>query len=123
MTLCISFRNAQTEFEATLTFIDTAKVKLFTAENELSSKTTVSLDTPSVVIAGCGHCHLEYFIQDVDGDIFDRVSTHTGKTSQDFCKYKKSQYFLLINVCLVSLQRCHKSWFFDICRSAEIKCN
>ena len=60
VTLCISFRSAQSEleFEATFTFTDTVKVKLFTA--------AVSLDTPLVVIASFGHCHLEYFIQDVD---------------------------------------------------------
>ena len=38
-------------------FTDTAKVKLFTAENESNSKTVVSLDT-----TGFGHCHLEYSI-------------------------------------------------------------
>ena len=53
------------------TFTDTAKVKLFTAENESSSKTAVSLDSHLVVIAGFGHCHLENFIQDLDGDVFD----------------------------------------------------
>ena len=69
--LCISFRSAQSELEAMFTFTDTAKVKLFTAENESSSKTAVSLDSHLVVIAGFGHCHLEYFIQDLDGDVFD----------------------------------------------------
>ena len=44
-------------------FTDTAKVKLFTAENESSSKTAVSLDTHLVVITGFGHRHLECFIQ------------------------------------------------------------
>ena len=44
-------------------------MKLFTAENELSSKTAVSLNIPLVVIAG-----LECFIQDVDGDVFDQVT-------------------------------------------------
>ena len=44
-TLCISFRISQSELEATFTFTDTAKVKLFTAENESSCKTAVSLDT------------------------------------------------------------------------------
>ena len=75
-TLCISFRSAQSELEATFTFTDTAKVKLFTAEKELSCKTAVSLDTHLVVIAGFGHHHLEYFIQDVDGDVFNRVIGH-----------------------------------------------
>ena len=51
-------------------------MKLFTAENESSCKTAVSLDTHLVVIVGFGHRHLEYFIQDVDGDVFDRVITH-----------------------------------------------
>ena len=69
--LCISFRSAQSELEAMFTFTDTAKVKLFTAENESSSKTAVSLDSHLVVIAGFGHCHLENFIQDLDGDVFD----------------------------------------------------
>ena len=68
--LCISFRSAQSELEAT-TLTDTAKVKLFTAENESSCKTAVSLDTHLVVIASLGHRHSEYFIQDVDGDVFD----------------------------------------------------
>ena len=45
VTLCISLRNVQSEFEATFTFTDTAEVKLFTAENESSSKTAVPLDT------------------------------------------------------------------------------
>ena len=67
--VCISFRTAQSEFEATFTFTDPAKVKLFTAENESSNKTAVSLDNPLVVIAGCGHRRLEYFIQYVNGDI------------------------------------------------------
>ena len=60
VTLCISFGSAQSEleFEATFTFTDTVKVKLFTA--------AVSLDTPLVVIVSFGHCHSEYFIQDVD---------------------------------------------------------
>ena len=53
------------------TFTDIAKVKLFTAEKESSCKPAVSPDTHLVVIAGLGHCHLEYFIQDVDGDVFD----------------------------------------------------
>ena len=76
-TLCISFRSAQSELEATFTFTDTAKVKLFTAEKESSCKTAISLDTHLVVIAGFGHHHLEYFIQDVvDGDVFDRVIGH-----------------------------------------------
>ena len=48
VTLYISFRSAQSKFEAT--FTDTAKVKLFTAENESSNKTAVSLDTP---LFGC----------------------------------------------------------------------
>ena len=100
VTLCISFRSTQSEFKATFTFTDTAKVKLFTAENESSSKTAVSLDTHLVVIAGFGHRHLEYFIQDVDGHVFDRVSAHVrvsahpGKIlSQDFCNCKKSTIF------------------------------
>ena len=75
-TLCISFRSAQSELEATFTFTDTAKVKLFTAENESSCKTAVSHDTYLVVVASFGHHHLEYFIQDVDGDVFDRVIGH-----------------------------------------------
>ena len=66
ITLCVSFRSAQSEFEATFMFTDTAKVKLFTAENEWSSKTAVSLDT-----GGFGHRHLENFIQNVDGDVTD----------------------------------------------------
>ena len=41
-------RNAQSKFEAAITFTDTAKVKLFTAENELSSKTAVSLELTPV---------------------------------------------------------------------------
>ena len=64
---------------------------LFTTEDESSSKTAVSLDTSLVAITSFGHCHLEYFIQDVDGDVFDRVSdyvgvsAHPGKIlSQDF---------------------------------------
>ena len=75
-------------------------MKLFTAENESSCKTAVSLDTHLVVIAGFGHHHLEYFIQDVDRDVFDqvsahvRVSAHPGKIfSQDFCNCKKSPIF------------------------------
>ena len=77
-TLCISFRSAQSKLEATFTFTDAAKVKLFTAENELSCKTAVSPDIHFVVIAGFGHHHLEYFFQDVDGDVFyfDRVIGH-----------------------------------------------
>ena len=75
-TLCISFRSAQSELEATFRFTDTTKVKLFTAEKESSCKTAVSLDTHLVVIAGFGLCHLEYFIQDVDEDVFDRVIGH-----------------------------------------------
>ena len=97
VTLCISFRSAQSEFDATFTFTDTAKVKLFTTDNESSSKIAVSLHTPTVVINGFGNHHLEYFIQDVDGDVFDQVSTHVrvsahpGKIlSQDFCNCKKS---------------------------------
>ena len=39
-------------------------------------KTAVSLDTYLVVVANFGHHHLEYFIQDVDGDVFDRVIGH-----------------------------------------------
>ena len=58
------------------TFTDIAKVKLFTAEKESSCKPAVSPDTHLVVIAGLGHHHLEYFIQDVDGDVFDRVIGH-----------------------------------------------
>ena len=87
-TLCISLRSAQSKFEATFTFTDTAiEVKLFTAENESSCKTAVSPDTHLVVIAGFGHRHLEYFIQDVDGDVFDQVSTYSGKIPLlwDFC--------------------------------------
>ena len=98
-TLCISFRSAQSELEATM-FTDTAKVKFLTAENELSCKTAVSRDTHLVVIANFGYHHLEYFIQDVDGDVFDRViphvrvSTHAGKIlSQYFCNCKKSPIF------------------------------
>ena len=100
-TPCIIFRSAQSELETTFTFTDTAKVKLFTAENESSTcKTAVSLDTHLVVIASFGHHHLEYFIQDVDGDVFHRViahvrvSAHPGKIlSQDFCNCKKSPIF------------------------------
>ena len=66
-TLCISFRTAQSEFEATFTFTDPAKVRLFTAENESSNKTAVSLNTPLVVITSCGFRHLEYVIQDFSG--------------------------------------------------------
>ena len=59
-----SFRTAQSEFEATITFTDPTKVKLFTAENELSNKTAVSLNIPLVVITGgCGHRHLEYLFR------------------------------------------------------------
>ena len=58
VTLCISFTSAQSKCEAT--FTDTAKVKLFTAENESSSKATVSIDIP-----------LDVFIKDVDEDVFD----------------------------------------------------
>ena len=78
LSLCVSlsFRSVQSEFEAMFTYTDTAKVKLFTAENESSSKTAVSLDTPLVVIVGFGDCHLEYFIEDVDVDVFGRVSNH-----------------------------------------------
>ena len=73
-------------------------MKLFTAENESSSKPAVSPETRLVVITSFGHRHLEYFIQDVDGDVFDRVSahvlvsTHPG-LSQDFCSCKKSTIF------------------------------
>ena len=74
VTLCICFRSAQSKFEATLTFTDTAKVKLFTGENQLSSKTAVSLDTPLAVITDFECHHLEYFIQDVGRDVFDQVS-------------------------------------------------
>ena len=63
---------------------------LFTTEDESSSKTAVSLDTSLVAIASFGHCHLEYFFQDVD--VFDRVSNYVGVSahpdkilSQDFC--------------------------------------
>ena len=123
--LCISFRSAQSELEATFTFTDTAKVKLFTAENESSCKTAVSLDTHLVVIAGFGHHHLEYFIQDVDGDVFDRVignvrvSAHRSPKKEFYwgnCK-KSPISFLLIDVCLVPLQRRCKSCFFGICRN------
>ena len=75
-TLCISFRSAQSELEATFTFTDTTKAKLFTVEKESSCKTAVSLDTHLAVIAGFGLRHLEYFIQDVDEDVFDRVIGH-----------------------------------------------
>ena len=47
-------------------------MKLFTAENELSSKTAVSLETPLVAIDSFVYRHLECFIQDVDGDVFDQ---------------------------------------------------
>ena len=60
-TLCINFRSAQSELEATFTFTDTAKVKLFTAEKESSCRTAVSLDTHLVVIVGFGHRHLGVF--------------------------------------------------------------
>ena len=58
----LCFRSAQSELEAMFTFTDTATVKLFTAENESSCKTAVSLDTHLEVhvIAGFGHYHLEY---------------------------------------------------------------
>ena len=49
-------------------------MKLFTAENQLSSKTAVSLDTPLAVITDFECHHLEYFIQDVGRDVFDQVS-------------------------------------------------
>ena len=71
-TLCISFRSAPSELEATFTFTDTAKVKLFTAENESSNK----IDTHLVEIAGLGLHHLEYFIQNVDRDVFELVIGH-----------------------------------------------
>ena len=123
-TLCISFRSAQSELEATSTFTDTAKVKLFTAEKESSCKTAVSLDTHLVVIAGFGHHHLKYFIQDVDGNVFDRVighvrvSTHRSPKKEFYWVIAKvSNIFLLIDVCLVPLQRRHKSCFFCICRN------
>ena len=124
--LPLSFRSAQSEFEATFRFTDTVKVKLFTAENESSSKTAVSLDNPLVIITSVGHHHLEYFIQDVDGDVFDRVSApvrvsaHPGKIlSWYFCNFKKSAMFLLIDVCLFLLQR-HRKVVFSA--SAEIQC-
>ena len=75
-------------------------MKLFTAENELSCKTAVSLDIHLVVIAGFWHNHLKYFIQDDDGDVFDlviahvQVSAHPGKILfQEFCNCKKSPIF------------------------------
>ena len=83
-------------------------MKLFTAEKESSCKTAVSFDTHLVVIACFGHHHLEYFIQDVDGDVFDRVighvrvSTHRSPKKEFYwgnCK-KVSNIFLLIDVCL-----------------------
>ena len=53
-----------------------------------------------VIIAGFGNRHLEYFIQDIDGDVFDRVSTlvrvnaHPGKIlSQNFCNCKKATIY------------------------------
>ena len=110
LSLCVSlsFRSAQSEFEATFTFTDTAKVKLFTAENESSSKTAVSLDTPLVVIVGFGDRHLEYFIQDVDEDVFDRVSDHVRVSTHPVKLFlttsviaKSLQYFLLMDVCLL----------------------
>ena len=48
-------------------------MKLFTAANELSNKTAVSVDTHLVVIVGFEHRHLEYFIQGVVGNVFDQV--------------------------------------------------
>ena len=50
VTLCISFRSAQSEFEATFTFTDAAKVNLFTAENGSSSKTSFTWHP-----FGCNH--------------------------------------------------------------------
>ena len=100
-------------------------MKLFTAENEVSSKTAVSLDTPLVVIIGFGDCHLEYFIQDVDENVFDRVSdhvrvsAHSGKIlSHNFCYCKKSTIFFADGCVftIVLLQRHHKSCFFGFCR-------
>ena len=89
VTLYISFRSAPSEFKATFMFNDRARVKLFTAENESSSNTAVSLDTASF-----GHRHLECFIQDVDGDVFNQVSAHPGKIlSQDLCNCKRSTIF------------------------------
>ena len=92
-TLCISFRSAQSKLEATFTFTDTAKVKLFTAERESSCKTAVSLDTHLVVIAGFGHHHLEYFIQDVNGDVFDRVISHLRVSTHRSPTCKKEFYW------------------------------
>ena len=63
-------------------------MKLFTAEKESSCKTAVSLDTHLVVIADFEHHHLEYFIQDVDGDVFDRVIGHVPQ-----CSSKRPQKF------------------------------
>ena len=65
------------EFEAVI--IDTAKIKLFSAENEASSKTSVSLDTPLVIIADFGHRYLKFFLQD-DGTNTPRIpETVEGK--------------------------------------------
>ena len=107
LTLCISFRSTQSKLEATFTFTDTSKVQFFTAENESSCKTAVSLDIHLVVIAGLGHHHLEYFIQDIDGDVFDqviahvRVRTHPDKIlSQDFCNCKKSPILFCWLMCV-----------------------
>ena len=82
-----------------------------------------------IVIASCGHCHLEYFIQDVDGDIFDqvsahvRVSSHPGKIlSQDFCNCKKSAIFFADWCVFSAASKTSKKLFFQHFL-AEIKCN
>ena len=59
------------------------QVKFFTAENESSRKPAVLLDTPLIVIADLLHRYLEYFIQDIDGYVFDRVNAH----SQTFARF------------------------------------
>ena len=40
------------------------------------AKLQFHFDTSLVVIVGFGDRHLEYFIQDVDEDVFDRVNDH-----------------------------------------------
>ena len=56
--------NVLSEFVAII--IDTAKIKLFLAENKASSKTSASLDTPLVydINANFSHRYLEFFLQD-----------------------------------------------------------
>ena len=57
-----------------------------------------------VIIAGFGNRHLEYFIQDVDGDAFDRVSTlvrvdaHPGKILKSTTLQEFSDKLLVCHV-------------------------